>query len=192
MPSSQPLRPVDRHLRPIDGLRPTLYRRVRLAHLEAITTIATTRLPPIAPPGTRRFKTVVMGRGRRDSRRRRFYTVLYACRTKREQYGILFDVADRNAGRWAVSPGWTNFDNLIAKPDAEYEIAFRLFDVEGTGLVRFDNFLKMYDMHEGGDSLPFDWGSLYIGRKNKRHTMTYPQLSQVLCRLEGEKYLDHS
>ncbi|GME59571.1 Calcium-binding EF-hand [Neofusicoccum parvum] len=160
MPPSQPLRPVDRHLRPIDGLRPTLYRRVRLAHLEAITTIATTRLPPIAPPGTRRFKTVVMGRGRRDSRRRRFYTL-----------------------------DGTNFDNLIAKPDAEYEIAFRLFDVEGTGLVRFDNFLKMYDMREGGESLPFDSGrgSLYIGRKNKRHTMTYPQLSQMLCGLQGEK-----
>ena len=29
---------------------------------------------------------------------------------------------------------WAAFDNLLAKSDAEYEIAFRLFDVEGTGV----------------------------------------------------------
>ncbi|KAL1617610.1 mitochondrial aspartate-glutamate transporter agc1 [Neofusicoccum ribis] len=148
--------------------------------------IATRRLPPIAPPGTRRFKTVVMGRGRRDSRRRRFYTVLYAVSgggvTRRVATGpasrdklravlrfrrcCVVDLVAQaaqavDAGRRAAELALTgekldgtNFDNLIAKPDAEYEIAFRLFDVEGTGLIKFDNFLKMYDMHKGGDPLP--------------------------------------
>ena len=86
---------------------------------------------------------------------------------------------------------WSKFENLLAKPDAEYEIAFRLFDVNGTGLVKFDDFQKIYNAHKGEDSLPFDWSSewasLYIGSKEKRHTMTYPQFSQMLRGLQGEK-----
>ncbi|KAL0262623.1 mitochondrial aspartate-glutamate transporter agc1 [Diplodia seriata] len=110
---------------------------------------------------------------------------------KRDQYGILFDVADRKKSGRVTLHDWRNFDNLISKPDAEYEIAFRLFDVEGTGLVKFDVFLDLYNKHKGDDALPFDWSSewasLYIGRKNKRHTMTYPQFSQMLRGLQGEK-----
>ena len=30
------------------------------------------------------------------------------------------------------------FDNLLAKPDAEYEIAFRLFDEDGTGTIKYE------------------------------------------------------
>lgn len=86
---------------------------------------------------------------------------------------------------------WNKFENLLAKPDAEYEIAFRLFDVNGTGLVKFDDFQKIYNAHKGEDSLPFDWSSewasLYIGSKEKRHTMTYPQFSQMLRGLQGER-----
>ena len=51
---------------------------------------------------------------------------------KREQYGILFNVADRRrAGKLNIAD-WASFENLLAKPDAEYEIAFRLFDFDGT------------------------------------------------------------
>lgn len=110
---------------------------------------------------------------------------------KRSQYGILFHVADRRRTGKVTLHDWSNFENLLAKPDAEYEIAFRLFDVNGTGLVKFDDFQKIYNAHKGDDSLPFDWSSewasLYIGSKEKRHTMTYPQFSQMLRGLQGEK-----
>jgi solute carrier family 25 aspartate/glutamate transporter 12/13 len=86
---------------------------------------------------------------------------------------------------------WSNFENLLAKPDAEYEIAFRLFDVHGTGVVKFDDFQKLYYQNKGEDSLPFDWNSewasLYIGGRKKRHDMTYPQFSQMLRGLQGER-----
>ncbi|KAF2141970.1 uncharacterized protein K452DRAFT_318314 [Aplosporella prunicola CBS 121167] len=110
---------------------------------------------------------------------------------KRDQYAILFLVADRKKTGRVTLHDWTNFDNLVAKPDAEYEIAFRLFDVEGTGLINFADFERVYNAHKGEDSLPFDWNSewasLYIGAKNKRHAMTYPQFSQMLRGLQGEK-----
>ncbi|KAF2086184.1 mitochondrial carrier [Saccharata proteae CBS 121410] len=110
---------------------------------------------------------------------------------KRDQYAILFQVADRRRTGRITLQDWTNFDNLISKPDAEYEIAFRLFDVDGDGLVKFDDFERIYNAHKSDDSLPFDWNSewasLYIGRKNQRHTMTYPQFSQMLRGLQGER-----
>jgi solute carrier family 25 aspartate/glutamate transporter 12/13 len=110
---------------------------------------------------------------------------------KREQYGILFDVADRQKrGRISMSE-WATFDNLLAKPDAEYEIAFRLFDVDGTGSVRSDSFQKVYEQNRGRDGIPFDfnseWASLYIGGKSKRHEMNYPQFAQMMRGLQGER-----
>jgi solute carrier family 25 aspartate/glutamate transporter 12/13 len=88
-------------------------------------------------------------------------------------------------------PDWSNFENVVSKPDAEYEIAFRLFDTQGTGLVNFEDFQRVYNANKGANSLPFDWSSewasLYIGAKDKRHTMTYPQFSQMLRGLQGER-----
>ncbi|KAI9838554.1 MAG: hypothetical protein M1819_004863 [Sarea resinae] len=110
---------------------------------------------------------------------------------KREQYGILFRVADRRRAGRVNLQDWSTFENLLAKPDAEYEIAFRLFDVEGTGLVKFEDFQKLYHSNKGDGTVPFDWNcewaSLYIGGKKKRHAMTYPQFSQMLRGLQGEK-----
>ncbi|KAK8212315.1 calcium-binding mitochondrial carrier protein-like protein Aralar1 [Phyllosticta capitalensis] len=110
---------------------------------------------------------------------------------KRDQYGILFLVADRSKSGRVTLQDWSFYNNLISKPDAEYELAFRLFDVDGTGQISFDKFLEVYNLHKSESSLPFDWSSewasLYIGRKNKRHTMTYPQFSQMLRGLQGER-----
>ncbi|KAK6581576.1 hypothetical protein PZA11_006267 [Diplocarpon coronariae] len=110
---------------------------------------------------------------------------------KREQYAILFRVADRrNTGKINLFD-WGTFENLLAKPDAEYEIAFRLFDVEQTGTVKYDDLKKLYHMNKGPDSIPFDWNcewaTLYSGGKKRRHDLTYPQFSQMLRGLPGER-----
>ncbi|KAJ6004796.1 hypothetical protein N7540_012595 [Penicillium herquei] len=110
---------------------------------------------------------------------------------KRDQYGILFTVADRRrTGKLNLSD-WATFENLLAKPDAEYEIAFRLFDLDGTGTVKFDTVQGLYNMNKTAESIPFDWNSewvsLYTGRTKTRHDMTYPQFSQMLRGLQGER-----
>lgn len=88
-------------------------------------------------------------------------------------------------------PDWAAFENLLAKPDAEYEIAFRLFDVGGTGKVKYDDFQRLYNLNKGESSIPFDWNgewaTLYIGSRKQRHDMTYPQFSQMLRGLQGER-----
>lgn len=80
---------------------------------------------------------------------------------------------------------------MLEKPDAEYEIAFRLFDENGTGMVRYDDFQRLYNTNKGSDTIPFDWNSewasLYVGSKKNRHDITYPQFSQMLRGLQGER-----
>lgn len=86
---------------------------------------------------------------------------------------------------------WAIFDMLLSKSDAEYEIAFRLFDVDGTGTVKPETFQKIYEQNRAPESIPFDWNSewasLYIGGRNKRHEMTYPQFAQMMRGLQGER-----
>ncbi|KAL5335791.1 mitochondrial carrier domain-containing protein [Aspergillus crustosus] len=110
---------------------------------------------------------------------------------KREHYGILFRVADtRRSGRISIRE-WATFENLLAKPDAEYEIAFRLFDTDGTGSVKWETFQKLYNESKTKESIPFDWNSgwaaLYTGKAKTRHDLTYPQFAQMLRGLQGER-----
>lgn len=110
---------------------------------------------------------------------------------KREQYSILFEIADRRKEGLVNLQDWATFENLLAKPDVEYEIAFRLFDAEGKGSVKYDEFVKIYQAARDPSSIPFDWNSqwasLYLGGKGQRHDLTYPQFSQMLRGLQGER-----
>ncbi|EUC43519.1 hypothetical protein COCMIDRAFT_100610 [Bipolaris oryzae ATCC 44560] len=110
---------------------------------------------------------------------------------KRYQYGILFQVADRDQKGKVNIHDWSVFQNLLAKPDAEYEVVFRFFDRRRTGYIDFDEFYQTWKAHKTEDSLPFDWegqwAALYIGSKKHRHTMTYPQFAQLLRGLQGER-----
>ena len=124
-------------------------------------------------------------------RTRRLTTLSKQHKIKREQYSILFRVADTRGTGKVTLADWGVFENLLMKPDAEYEVAFRLFDVEGTGHVKYDDFRKLYELNKGPESIPFDWdcewAKLYIGSRKKRHTLDYPQFSQMLRGLQGER-----
>jgi solute carrier family 25 (mitochondrial aspartate/glutamate transporter), member 12/13 len=108
---------------------------------------------------------------------------------KREQYAILFYVADRRRRGIVNYQDWTAFENLLAKPDAEYDIAFRLFDTEGSGSVSYDIFQKLFSGKQ--DGIPFnwncDWATLYVGASRSRHGLDYTQFSQMLRGLTGER-----
>jgi solute carrier family 25 aspartate/glutamate transporter 12/13 len=63
--------------------------------------------------------------------------------------------------------------------------------VEGTGTVKYADLQKLYELNKGPDSIPFDWNcewaTLYSGGKKRRHDLTYPQFSQMLRGLQGER-----
>ncbi|KAM0435167.1 hypothetical protein ACHAPT_003257 [Fusarium lateritium] len=109
----------------------------------------------------------------------------------RDQYSILFSVADaKGAGKVSLAD-WGVFEHLLNKPDAEYQIAFRLFDVERIGSVKYDDFRTLYELNKGPENLAFDWDSdwakIYIGSKKHRHPLDYQQFSQMLRGLQGER-----
>jgi solute carrier family 25 aspartate/glutamate transporter 12/13 len=108
---------------------------------------------------------------------------------KREHYAILFYVADRRRKGAVNLQDWMAFENLLGKPDAEYDIAFRLFDLEGNGSVSYDAFQKVFKGRESG--IPFnwncDWATLYVGASKSRHSLDYTQFTQMLRGLTGER-----
>ena len=112
-------------------------------------------------------------------------------KVKREQYTILFHVADRSGTGRVNVRDWSAFENLLLKSDAEYEIAFRLFDINRTGSVNYDDFKKLYQMNKGPESIPFDWScewaKLYTGVKKPRQELDYNQFCQMLRGLQGER-----
>lgn len=66
-----------------------------------------------------------------------------------------------------------------------------MFDTEGTGIVKHETIQKLFNASKGENAIPFDWNSgwvaLYTGAKKTRHDMTYPQFSQMLRGLQGER-----
>jgi solute carrier family 25 aspartate/glutamate transporter 12/13 len=86
---------------------------------------------------------------------------------------------------------WYVFNNLLTRPSAEYEMAFRLFADDSTGLVDYNTFKEVYARAQTSKSIPFnwdsDWAKLYLGGKKNRHSLTYPQFSQMLRGLQGER-----
>ncbi|KAG5355426.1 Calcium-binding mitochondrial carrier protein [Yarrowia sp. C11] len=109
----------------------------------------------------------------------------------RNSYAVLFEVADRKKTGKVSEADWNAFVSLLGQPDAEYQIAFKLFDTQRQGAVNFDDFVKTYDEHKSKDALPFDWSSkwvsLYAGKPDNRTPMSYPMFSQMLSGLLGER-----
>ncbi|KAK3994687.1 mitochondrial carrier domain-containing protein [Cladorrhinum sp. PSN332] len=109
---------------------------------------------------------------------------------KREQYSILFNIADRKGQGKVTLADWGYLENLLSKPDAEYEIAFRIFDVDRLGSVKYDDFRKLYELNKGPENIPFDWDSewarMHIGSKTKHH-LDYSQFAQMLRGLQDER-----
>lgn len=110
---------------------------------------------------------------------------------QREQFGLLFKVADKSGKGMVSFEDFVIFQNLLSKPDAEYEIAFRLFDVDGTGKITFDQFKNVLSSNMPKDAVPFDfdcdWLKLYIGSKEGQHELSYQEFSQLLKGLQGER-----
>ncbi|KKA27384.1 hypothetical protein TD95_000466 [Thielaviopsis punctulata] len=112
-------------------------------------------------------------------------------RIHRDQYAVLFKVADRNNQGKISLADWAEFENLLSKPDAEYQIAFRLFDTGRTGHVSYEDFKKVYEANRSPDGLPLnldsEWMRLHLGSGKHRHKLNYEQFSQLLRGLQGER-----
>ncbi|CCJ30988.1 unnamed protein product, partial [Pneumocystis jirovecii] len=115
----------------------------------------------------------------------------YSHKIKREEYSLIFKVADVNKRGLLSLQDWICFENLLEKHDAENEIVFKFFDLNGTGNVSCDDFRKMVFENKASDVIPFSWESSslrsYMGDMKKCNVMTYPQFIQMLKDLQEER-----
>ena len=96
---------------------------------------------------------------------------------KRENYTILFRVADRNRHGGLSLQDWEAFQSLLSKPDAKYETGLRLFD-----RIKPEDFIRVHDDRNGV------WARLYLGGKDNCHQMSYPQFTLMARALQGKKF----
>ncbi|KAF9917663.1 mitochondrial aspartate-glutamate transporter agc1 [Lobosporangium transversale] len=112
-------------------------------------------------------------------------------RLQRSQYGVLFNVADQSKSGILSLSDFIVFENLLTRPDAEYEIAFRLFDTKGSGTITREQFKQILSANIGPDAIAFDfdceWLKLYTGGKSATHEMPYKEFTQVLKGLQAER-----
>ncbi|KAF9100712.1 mitochondrial aspartate-glutamate transporter agc1 [Mortierella sp. GBA35] len=110
---------------------------------------------------------------------------------QKAQYGILFSVADQSKSGVLSMSDFTVFENLLSRPDADYEIAFRLFDTAGSGKITREQFKQILSANIGKDAIPFDfeceWLNLYTGGKTATHEMPYKEFTQLLKGLQAER-----
>nr|XP_018999580.1 solute carrier family 25 (mitochondrial aspartate/glutamate transporter), member 12/13 [Kwoniella mangroviensis CBS 8507]OCF63041.1 solute carrier family 25 (mitochondrial aspartate/glutamate transporter), member 12/13 [Kwoniella mangroviensis CBS 8507] len=110
---------------------------------------------------------------------------------KREQYTNLFTVAD-NTGRGLVS--WEDFvvfETLLKRPDADYQLAFLVFDTDASGTIEFDEFKAVLSANTAASGIPFDfdcdWMKLYVGKRGGRHVLGYHEFTQLIKGYQGER-----
>ncbi|KAL7410524.1 putative mitochondrial inner membrane protein [Mrakia frigida] len=107
---------------------------------------------------------------------------------RRDQYGVLFRVADLSKRGLVSFEDFTVFESLLKRPDADHKIAFTYFDVDGSGTISFDEFKSTFSANIAPDAIPFnfdsDWVKLYIGKTN---TLGYVEFTQMMKGLQGER-----
>ncbi|KAL1925359.1 uncharacterized protein VTP21DRAFT_242 [Calcarisporiella thermophila] len=114
-----------------------------------------------------------------------------------EQFALLFRFADRSHRGLVSTDDFAYFEQqILTKPDVEYEIAFRLFDTQNTGKITFGQFKQALSSFLAPGSAPIDfnsdWMRMFVGGGKKAEdadsrTLTYGEFSQLLKGLQGER-----
>ncbi|KAL5535679.1 AGC1 [Sanghuangporus sanghuang] len=109
----------------------------------------------------------------------------------RAQFATLFKVADTSKRGLVSWDDYTIFQTILKRPDADYWIAFKYFDVDSSGTITFDEFKNVFSSNLGPGSIPFnfdcDWVKLYLGKKDGTHVLGYSEFTQLMKGLQGER-----
>ncbi|ORY72748.1 mitochondrial inner membrane protein [Leucosporidium creatinivorum] len=109
----------------------------------------------------------------------------------RQQYGILFHIADQRKRGKVTWEDFVAFETTLKRPDAEFDIAFKFFDSDGSGDVSFDEFKRVFSENLPADSIPFNfdaaWVKLYLGKVGGSHVLGYNEFTQLMKGLQGER-----
>ncbi|EGG18680.1 EF-hand domain-containing protein [Cavenderia fasciculata] len=106
-----------------------------------------------------------------------------------DKFKILFQIADVDHTGYISFDEYKTFDELMAKPEAEYFLAFKLFDRDGNGTVSKNDFQNVVTASLD-PSVPFNFESelvnLYFGKGGKSE-LNYSQFTQLLKDFQQER-----
>ncbi|KAJ3055596.1 mitochondrial aspartate-glutamate transporter agc1 [Rhizophlyctis rosea] len=110
---------------------------------------------------------------------------------EKERYSILFRVADRESRGLISLEDWYAFEALLNRPDAEFEIAFRVLDSNNDGRVTIENVKRILQSNQNNDAVPLDlntdWVKLFTGAKSPKNEISYEEFAQLLKGFQAEK-----
>ncbi|WVQ70836.1 hypothetical protein IAR50_000361 [Cryptococcus sp. DSM 104548] len=110
---------------------------------------------------------------------------------KKEQYANLFRVADSSRRGLVSFEDFVVFETLLKRPDADYQLAFQVFDVDASGSIDFDEFKAVLSANTAASGIPFDydcnWMKLYVGTRGDRHVLGYHEFTQLIKGYQGER-----
>eukprot|EP01111_Echinosteliopsis_oligospora_P005929 TRINITY_DN1971_c0_g1_i1.p1 TRINITY_DN1971_c0_g1~~TRINITY_DN1971_c0_g1_i1.p1 ORF type:complete len:725 (+),score=230.78 TRINITY_DN1971_c0_g1_i1:130-2304(+) len=106
------------------------------------------------------------------------------------KFRVLFRMADLNNNGTISFSEFVHFEDIINKPDAEYMLAFRIFDRDANGFISKEDFKKVAASSFVTESaIPFDFNcelmDLYFGRG--KNELNYSQFTQLLKDLQQER-----
>ncbi|KAL0271221.1 UNVERIFIED_CONTAM: hypothetical protein PYX00_008388 [Menopon gallinae] len=101
----------------------------------------------------------------------------------KESVGLLAGIVDTSKDGLISFAEFQAFEGLLCLPDALYKTAFQLFDINGNGMVSFEEFSEVITKTTLHQRVPFDLNGgfikLYFGRDKKR-VVNYAEFSQFL------------
>uniref|UniRef100_A0ABD2WES0 EF-hand domain-containing protein n=1 Tax=Trichogramma kaykai TaxID=54128 RepID=A0ABD2WES0_9HYME len=110
-----------------------------------------------------------------------------------ESVALLAGIVDTNKDGLISFSEFQDFEGLLCVPDALYKTAFQLFDVNGNGVVTFDEFAEVMHKTVLNQRMPFNMDSsfikLYFG-KDKKRLISYAEFSQFLHDFHEEYALE--
>jgi len=106
-----------------------------------------------------------------------------------DKFRVLFRMADVDKNNLITFQEYVNFQNIINKPDAEYMLAFTIFDRDGNGKISKSDFQAVVETSFLDSAIPFDFNcdlvKLYFGKGENE--LTYNQFTQLLKDLQQER-----
>ncbi|ELU39447.1 Subunit of the condensin complex, which reorganizes chromosomes during cell division [Rhizoctonia solani AG-1 IA] len=101
-------------------------------------------------------------------------------RIHRDQFGILFRVADSTRRGLVSWDEFVVFETMLKRPDADYWIAFQYFDVDSNGTITFDEFKSVFSSNLGPDSIPFNFDWVCKANVSVNHSSTWTRIKMAL------------
>eukprot|EP01112_Ceratiomyxa_fruticulosa_P015071 TRINITY_DN4390_c0_g1_i1.p1 TRINITY_DN4390_c0_g1~~TRINITY_DN4390_c0_g1_i1.p1 ORF type:complete len:729 (-),score=188.20 TRINITY_DN4390_c0_g1_i1:79-2265(-) len=105
-----------------------------------------------------------------------------------EKFRKLFHLADKGNVGLIGFKEFLDFQLLMGLPDADYMLAFHLFDKDKNGKINKEEFKQVVTSTLADKSIPFDFHSelvhMYFGKNNE---LTYPQFTQLLKDLQQDR-----